>query len=627
MKYSNSEIKKNFIQLNNIEMTFDKNGIYLIHGENGSGKTTLLETILFDQKSCHFEFESEIEQEALRKNRYNLFSYVSQKSIDSEVRVFDVITKMNTNFCRDEIELYCDKFKLPNTILDAKYCNLSGGEKKKIDIVSALLKNTPYCFLDEPTNYLDEGSVNALKDVINFEAQRKKIIIITHDPRLNLKAVREYVLDNGNVIEKENLLSETKEFQPDICEIPNNKNLNIIKMFLRMTKNGGFVISCLSMVLVLIDLLLLTSFSIENSIAEGKGNHHDSILIYNVGGGHDALNEMYERSEHINVEAEQLDKCIDYDNLIELAQKKHIDNIYIPNEQYISELWSCLENNQTNMSSVFSCPNMLVEQYTNIWGDYFGLRYTAGSIPRDGKNEVAISKSFLIKYFGYDKKNVNDAIGEEVVINNKKYKIVGYSYYDIIIVSYENKNADYGYYSYDNNTYADFCKKQKKYIQNIDGDYAIRNVLISINEKYEKELLNFLIKEYPSDCYQSKAFENSFHKQQKHEAFVKWLGITILFSFIYAIIMCLIIKKTIKYNINIIYDIGNYFMNRKGIVKKYMFIQCFAYIMLGLCMCIANYWLFKYYYITNYYIVTALIITIIPIMLISFKEYKEVQRK
>ena len=74
MKYSNSEIKKNFIQLNNIEMTFDKNGIYLIHGENGSGKTTLLETILFDQKSCHFEFESEIEQEALRQNRYNLFS-------------------------------------------------------------------------------------------------------------------------------------------------------------------------------------------------------------------------------------------------------------------------------------------------------------------------------------------------------------------------------------------------------------------------------------------------------------------------------------------------------------------------------------------------------------------------
>ncbi|MBR1433383.1 ATP-binding cassette domain-containing protein [Ruminococcus sp.] len=59
---------------------------------------------------------------------------------------------------------------------------LSGGERQKISIARALVKNAPLLILDEPTNHLDKKSVEQLIKYLNN--LDKTIIIISHDERL-----------------------------------------------------------------------------------------------------------------------------------------------------------------------------------------------------------------------------------------------------------------------------------------------------------------------------------------------------------------------------------------------------------------------------------------------------------
>ena len=63
MKYSNSCLDKKFIKIDNVELSFERNGFYIIKGENGTGKTTLIENVVFDKDISHFTFENENERE------------------------------------------------------------------------------------------------------------------------------------------------------------------------------------------------------------------------------------------------------------------------------------------------------------------------------------------------------------------------------------------------------------------------------------------------------------------------------------------------------------------------------------------------------------------------------------
>lgn len=76
---------------------------------------------------------------------------------------------------------------LPNgmeTIIGEKSVNLSGGEKQKIALVRALIKNPDVLILDEPTSALDSVCTANLISYLKSIQQEKIIILITHDYRL-----------------------------------------------------------------------------------------------------------------------------------------------------------------------------------------------------------------------------------------------------------------------------------------------------------------------------------------------------------------------------------------------------------------------------------------------------------
>jgi len=75
-------------------------------------------------------------------------------------------------------------YNLPNrfeTVINENAANISGGEKQKLSMLRALLKNPDVLILDEPTSALDASGKTSLRSHLDAIKKDKIIIVITHD--------------------------------------------------------------------------------------------------------------------------------------------------------------------------------------------------------------------------------------------------------------------------------------------------------------------------------------------------------------------------------------------------------------------------------------------------------------
>jgi len=70
------------------------------------------------------------------------------------------------------------------TRLDTRGSGLSGGERRRIGIARALLRDAPLWLLDEPTADLDRESADAIMHEIRQAAAGRTVLLVTHDPRI-----------------------------------------------------------------------------------------------------------------------------------------------------------------------------------------------------------------------------------------------------------------------------------------------------------------------------------------------------------------------------------------------------------------------------------------------------------
>lgn len=192
IKVENLHIQfENHVIFENISFILEQGHIYLFDGENGSGKSTLMKCIL----GLYLEimkgnvFYNNINIQDL--NLYNTRKYKIAVVDQETIFFFDSIEE-NFNVCVNETDYtkylnYIDKFEihLPEESNNANMQSyLSGGEKQKISIINALLKNSEVLFLDEPTSALDKKSVNILKSELLRLKKNRIIVLISHDNRL-----------------------------------------------------------------------------------------------------------------------------------------------------------------------------------------------------------------------------------------------------------------------------------------------------------------------------------------------------------------------------------------------------------------------------------------------------------
>ena len=183
-----------------------------IVGHSGAGKSTILNLIprFYDADSGDIEIDNQsIYKSTISSLRKNI-SLVSQDTTLFDDTIRNNIAYANLNATQEEIEeaakySFASEFieKLPNkyeTIIGENGTRLSGGEKQRLSIARAILKETPIILLDEATSSLDSETENKIQKALNFLTKNKTTIVIAHRLSTILNSKKIFVIDKGQII-------------------------------------------------------------------------------------------------------------------------------------------------------------------------------------------------------------------------------------------------------------------------------------------------------------------------------------------------------------------------------------------------------------------------------------------
>ncbi len=161
---------------NNVSFSLKRNDVIGIVGDNGAGKTTLFKILMKEESLDSGEL---ILGETLK------IGYFSQNAdwIDPEIRVIDyikeeqnIIETLEGTITASEL---LERFLFDSELQYSKVKMLSGGEKRRLQLVRILMKNPNVLLLDEPTNDLDIYTIEILEDYI--ESFKGPVLVVSHD--------------------------------------------------------------------------------------------------------------------------------------------------------------------------------------------------------------------------------------------------------------------------------------------------------------------------------------------------------------------------------------------------------------------------------------------------------------
>lgn len=169
--------------------------VYALHGPNGSGKSTIWKLVLrlvYPQRGMIRIGQSDI----LDLSYSSLSANIGL--VTSDVELFDGTIAYNLKYYHPDasdtvMQSLCKDIGIDEKIIslskgyDAEMqppaqVPLSSGERQKLAIVRALIKNPEILFIDEATNALDRAAAQTFQRLIRENRRGKTTIVISHDP-------------------------------------------------------------------------------------------------------------------------------------------------------------------------------------------------------------------------------------------------------------------------------------------------------------------------------------------------------------------------------------------------------------------------------------------------------------
>lgn len=159
--------------------------VYAITGHNGAGKSTFAHCLTGLIRRVKPQFE--LENTTYKKKQCLSASAIVMQDVNHQLFTESVLTEVLLSMTTPDREKALSFLKLLNLahLQDAHPLSLSGGEKQRLAIVSALASNKKLFILDEPTSGLDYYHLQQFVHCIDIlRKQKKQLFIITHDPEL-----------------------------------------------------------------------------------------------------------------------------------------------------------------------------------------------------------------------------------------------------------------------------------------------------------------------------------------------------------------------------------------------------------------------------------------------------------
>lgn len=173
--------------LDDVSFQFPLGKTIAITGDNGAGKSSLLQEILNGNK--HLTLSPKVKMEIFKQKAYHL---------ESEDSIVKYLMK-HTDFQESLVRSILVKLGFNNEEVLKSINALSGGEATRVSLALLFVKPSNVIILDEPTNFIDLKTIEALETFIN--AYQGTIILTSHDQYfVNRTADEIYKIDDKKLI-------------------------------------------------------------------------------------------------------------------------------------------------------------------------------------------------------------------------------------------------------------------------------------------------------------------------------------------------------------------------------------------------------------------------------------------
>jgi len=200
--------------LHDVDLRIDTNQIAALVGGTGAGKSTLLSLVprFYDPTSGSVTLDGRNLRQITKKSLRAQVGMVLQDTLLFSTTIRENIAYGRPDASEEEIvdaarRAQADEFirALPNgyaSLVGERGGHLSVGQRQRIGIARAFLKNAPILLLDEPTSALDPTTESAIMDTIKELMRGRTTLIVTHRLATIHNVDRIVVLERGCVVEQ-----------------------------------------------------------------------------------------------------------------------------------------------------------------------------------------------------------------------------------------------------------------------------------------------------------------------------------------------------------------------------------------------------------------------------------------